>query len=105
MSIKSDLYIEIGQRIHIARKGCDLSQQELADAIGLTRTSISNIERGIQHLTIHTLFDIATVLAMSIYELLPEYISDEQNQRVLELRSLASQIRALQEREKQIRGD
>lgn len=102
--MKTALYIEIGERIQIARKACDLSQQELADVVGLTRTSISNIESGKQHLTIHTLFDIAAMLEISVHELLPEYISDEKQQQITELRNIANQILELQERSKQIRG-
>lgn len=36
-----------------------LQQQELADAVGLTRTSISNIERGKQGLSIDLLYAIS----------------------------------------------
>ena len=40
-----DSYIEIGKLIHNARTSKGISQQELADKINLTRTSITNIEK------------------------------------------------------------
>lgn len=36
-----------------------LQQQDLADAVGLTRTSISNIERGKQGLSVDMLYSIS----------------------------------------------
>ncbi len=39
-----------------------MTQSELATAVGLTRTSITNIEKGRQKLLVHTLLDIALSL-------------------------------------------
>lgn len=54
------------------RKQRDLSQTDLAQGVGLTRTSISNIENGRQHLPIHQLYRMAEVLKCTPHELLPD---------------------------------
>ena len=67
----SELYRSIGQRIRSAREALGLRQDELATAVSLTRTSITNIERGKQRLLIHTLCDIAEALRVEPADLLP----------------------------------
>lgn len=44
--LEGDLLREIGTRIKTMRKSSGMSQQELADQVGLSRVSISEIERG-----------------------------------------------------------
>ena len=48
-----------------------MSQRELGKAIGLARTSITNIERGNQQILLHTLYDIAEALQIEVGVLLP----------------------------------
>jgi len=64
-------YKQVGEKIR-AQRGKDLSQEALASAIGLTRTSISNIEKGRQRLLLHTLADIAAALNVDAASLLPD---------------------------------
>lgn len=52
-----------------------LQQQELADAVGLTRTSISNIERGKQGLSVDLLYSISLHLHESADILLRDAIN------------------------------
>lgn len=52
----------IGARIREARKLSGVRQEELAERLGLTRTSISNYERGKQNLTIESLYALCGVL-------------------------------------------
>lgn len=66
-----ELYAEIGKRIRDARERHGLTQEDLATAISLTRTSITNIERGRQRFLLHTLYDIAVALHEEPYVLLP----------------------------------
>ena len=61
---------EIGLLIKNARK--DLPQGKLAKRIGLTRTSVNNIEHGRQGITLDTLLLISCILKVSIIELLPK---------------------------------
>lgn len=64
------LYIELGKKIKNARGV--RSQEDLAKACFLSRTSITNIEKGRQHLPLHTLYAIANALKIPIRELLPD---------------------------------
>ena len=65
------LYRTIGHLVRAARKEARLTQDELARRVGLTRTSINNIEQGKQRLQIHMLYAIADVLAVAPTALLP----------------------------------
>ena len=62
---------EFGERVCRARKAAQLSQQELADRVGLTRTSIINIEKGRQTVNVIHLSHMAVALRASIDELVP----------------------------------
>lgn len=65
------LYQHIGGAIAARRSANGVSQAHLAKAVGLTRTSISNIENGRQKMLIHTLVDIARVLEVNPTAFLP----------------------------------
>ena len=65
------LYLETGRRIQAARKKAGISQERLADAIGLSRASVSNIERGRHNVLLHTLEDIGRALGVDPHDLLP----------------------------------
>jgi transcriptional regulator with XRE-family HTH domain len=67
--MSSRLFIIIGEKIKKHRG--NLSQEKLAEAIGLSRASIANIETGRQHPPIETLWDIATALKVDPHMLLP----------------------------------
>lgn len=66
----SNTYPAVGAAIARRRRELGLSQAALASAIGLTRTSISNIEKGRQKMLLHTFLDIATALAVPPEKLL-----------------------------------
>ena len=66
----AEFYKQVGQRIR-SKRGSTLSQEALATAVGLTRTSISNIESGRQKMLLHTLVDIADALRIDAAQLLP----------------------------------
>ncbi len=65
-------YIEVGRRIRKCREEAGFTQEALASLISLTRTSITNIEKGRQKLMLHTFYDLAQVLRVSPITLLPE---------------------------------
>jgi transcriptional regulator with XRE-family HTH domain len=66
------LYAEIGRRVFNARTSAGFTQEKLASEISLTRTSVTNIEKGKQKLLVHTLVEIASVLNVEIETLLPK---------------------------------
>ena len=71
-----EFYRQFGQLLRRARKGAGLSQEDLATAIGLTRTSVSNIEQGRQKVLLHTFDQLLRVLNVQPAGLLPGTASD-----------------------------
>ena len=65
------LYKLIGQKIKKVREESNLTQQQLADLLHKTRSSISNIENGIQAIQLQNLYVIAQGLGRDVYEFLP----------------------------------
>lgn len=61
---------KVGERIRVARVTKGLSQQNMADELGLTVASYSNIERGVTDITITRLFEIARILQVKIENIL-----------------------------------
>ena len=86
------LYMVIGQKIKAARKDLEgsLSQQELADRLGVSRTSIVNIEGGKQRPPIHLLWRIAEALGTDIPLLIP---SHSEFTKTIHLVKLTEQVR------------
>jgi len=64
-------YRQFGQLLTEARRKKGISQEMLADQLGLSRTSITNIEKGRQPVQLHNLYLIARLLAVELKELLP----------------------------------
>lgn len=56
-------------RLKAARAGQDMSQQELADAVGVSRQTISAIEKGDYNPTINLCIRICRVLDKTLDEL------------------------------------
>jgi transcriptional regulator with XRE-family HTH domain len=73
---RDPLYEAIGRRVRAAREQAKRSQGELAQRVGLTRTSITNIERGRQKIQVHTLYAIAEALNVRPDALLPLDVVD-----------------------------
>lgn len=64
-------YAQLGENIAHTRKALHMRQGELAAMLGVTRTSVTNIEAGRQKPLVHTVFLIAEVLNCSVDDLLP----------------------------------
>jgi transcriptional regulator with XRE-family HTH domain len=58
----AELYRTLGARIAELRKQREISQADLSFMVGLTRTSITNVEAGRQRINVATLYDIALAL-------------------------------------------
>lgn len=56
------LYENLGQQIRSAREVRGLSQQEVANVIGLMRSSVANIEGGRQRITVHSMIAVCQAL-------------------------------------------
>ena len=68
----SYFYAEFGKKLKGARGKAGLTQKELADRVGLPRTSVTNIEHGRQRIALHQLFQFASALGTNPLELLPD---------------------------------
>ncbi|WP_051257176.1 helix-turn-helix domain-containing protein [Brevundimonas aveniformis] len=65
------IYIALGERIRRRREKLELTQQQLADQVNLSRTSVTNIERGRQAVLLHQLVLFAHALDLKVTALIP----------------------------------
>lgn len=65
------LYETVGRNIKKLRKSNKISQEELANFISLSRSSISNIEIGNHQPSIYVIYEICLALDCEVYDLLP----------------------------------
>lgn len=72
------LYADVGRRVRSARVSITQerreawTQEQLARKLGLTRSSVANLEAGRQRIPLHILFLIAENLRVPLADLLPE---------------------------------
>jgi transcriptional regulator with XRE-family HTH domain len=66
------LYIAFGKLVRLHRVNRGFTQEKLGQLVGLSRTSITNIEKGRQHIALDQLFAIADVLKVRPESLLPQ---------------------------------
>ena len=67
MSENSDVLLrKIGLRILRRRQELGLTQQQIADRLGVSATNITRIEHGEQNVTIRTLVKLADALGMTV---------------------------------------
>jgi len=65
-------YEAFGERVRSYRSAGGMTQEELAAKVGLSRTSITNIEKGNQQVLLHQLQIFSEALAVRVEQLLPE---------------------------------
>ena len=66
------MYARLGSHIRSRRDQIGMTQAELASGVGLSRTSITNIERGRQPMLVHQLCALAAMLHVDVCELIRE---------------------------------
>jgi transcriptional regulator with XRE-family HTH domain len=64
-------YLEFGKLLRRYRNRLKLTQDDLAERVGLSRTSITNIEQGRQKVLLHQVFVLAESLGVTPDALLP----------------------------------
>lgn len=67
-------YRSIGKRIKIARIKNDITQEKLAENIGISPSHLSNIETGTTRLSLQTMINLSNSLDISIDTLLSDNI-------------------------------
>lgn len=60
-----------GRNLYNARDRKGLTQEKLAQLANLKRTSVTNIEKGRQSISLPALYDLAHALDMEVHDLLP----------------------------------
>jgi transcriptional regulator with XRE-family HTH domain len=65
------IYRALGALIRRRRRTLELTQEELARSIGISRGALANIETGRQNVLLHQLYRFATMLDMDVHDLLP----------------------------------
>lgn len=71
------LYKAFGKMVRLHReRQSDLTQEKLGGLIGLSRTSITNIEKGRQHVALHQVYAIAEALNVQPEVVLPKMGGD-----------------------------
>ncbi len=69
---RDPLYKTFGELVRLHRERQEgLTQEMLGHLVGLSRTSITNIEKGRQHVALHQVFDLADALKVQPEALLP----------------------------------
>lgn len=74
MDFNLKLYQEIGNAIKKRRKELNIKQSDLVSSYGkISRSSLSNIEKGKQKTPIHVIYHLCKALDIDIHEILPTY--------------------------------
>lgn len=79
MNSERAIYERLGQLVRTIRQSRGLTQAELANRVGLSRTSVTNIEAGTQAVTLAGLFELARGLEVDAVDLLPESATAEES--------------------------
>jgi len=95
---KTDFDRELGAKIRASRERVDMSQDELARRVGLSRTSVTNIEGGRQGVQAYLLVRIAEALECSAIDLLPAVEVDAAGRLPEQVKQLDESRRAWAER-------
>lgn len=68
------VYIAVGKKIRSIRKNQKLTQRDLALLLGVSQSSISNLEKGVYPVTLHVLIKVAVALQTSVEMLFREIV-------------------------------
>ena|ERR1700738_3990094 len=88
------LYRELGSKIRQGRERQGLTQDALAKRVGLSRTSITNIEQGRQTILVHQLVEFARALNVDTAALLPSPKVDQVVELPPEIAHLIPRLKA-----------
>ena len=81
-------YKLLGQRIRAARLAAGLSQEQLAEKVGLTSQHISHTEVASTKISLPSLVKVANALQTSVDKLLSDNVYDSQPHLIEDLQSL-----------------
>jgi transcriptional regulator with XRE-family HTH domain len=91
---QGEFYLALGQKVREARKAAKVTQEQLARAVGLSRTSITNFEKGRQPIYAHVLVRVAQALGKDPSHLISSPQTGVQTDDDPKLRKLDTKKRA-----------
>lgn len=77
-----NIYAQIGSNLKQLRVSRNMNQGELAQELGLSRVSISNIEKGKQRPTIHFLFEVMILFNVKMGALFPVDLLEQEKSSI-----------------------
>ena len=83
---------KVAERIRMTRLSKGLSQQNIADDLGITVAAYSNIERGVTDISVSRVYQIAAILSVNPFSLLIEPKDDVLNDSMNPLESYSSSL-------------
>ena len=94
MALPQGLFYEaLGEKIRQTRDKRNISQGTMAQAVGLSRTSITNIEKGRQPIQVHVLVKIAETLNVNLNAFLATEQSQDQKDKKTNLKKFDRPVR------------
>lgn len=82
---RKDFNREVGFRLQLHRKRADMTQEDVASALEMPRSTYGNIERGRQRVPADVVWRVAILLDVPVEELLPKPVHEaEEESRGLE---------------------
>lgn len=66
-----EIYRFFGAALKKHRQKAHMTQADLGNRVGMSRTSITNIERGRQHVSLHAAYELAAAVGKHPHDLLP----------------------------------
>ncbi|MFE0473234.1 helix-turn-helix domain-containing protein [Streptomyces sp. NPDC058947] len=79
-------YLAVGLRVREARTAARMTQAQLAEGLGLTRSSVANVEAGRQRTPLHVFAMIAEALDVDPSKLLPQDLATPEKPNLSNLR-------------------
>lgn len=81
-------YASLGQRIRSERKKLAMTQEKIAEMIGVSDAYIGQIERGERSLTLDTLIDLANILGVTVDYLIQDSLTPNDDNFIDHIRQL-----------------
>lgn len=76
---RDEFYREVGLRLQLTRKRKGLTQEDVAEQLGIPRATYANVESGRQRVSLDVVWKIAAVFGVSIDNLVPEPIAADES--------------------------
>lgn len=91
---RRSIYQLVGSKIRKRRVAKGLTQESLGEQVGLSRSSITNVEQGRQTILLHQFFDFAQALDVEPQSLLPELRPKDSPQIPTEIARLIKRLKS-----------